>query len=440
MQKALWATLFVFTHIFTYAQLEKTYPNSETHVATGGCVLCNVVDSEKSIGSNENDYATLRIPIGINARIIQTFNFQNLVPGFRKLTIGIETPNVSIKEQAKRDIYIETFNGNTTNNDYKKIDLNMLKPGPDPNKGTIEFTTTKPFTKIELSIHSGLVGLGEDLRIYYVHHLPSRFTTCGNPPLDPAYYFPFDGNSKIDIIRGTSLTPPYVNNLLFSNGVCGKALGDTNTPLYAGDIPLNPYATISFWAKATTNNSEILFLTNLFGERHFKIQNEPEFRHYTIKINPESASLYRDGKFVPGKGIIINGNQLAIILSMINASIDELIIYHRELSDTEILALAQSYNTSLNKSIDTNTLQTETINEIFTISPNPTTGQIAIESNFPMEGSEIFISNTSGKEVYRSKFTSKTFDLPTTLPGGVYMLTLQTRDKKVYTRKVILTR
>ncbi|MDN3695152.1 T9SS type A sorting domain-containing protein [Chryseobacterium tructae] len=74
------------------------------------------------------------------------------------------------------------------------------------------------------------------------------------------------------------------------------------------------------------------------------------------------------------------------------------------------------------------------------MSPNPTSGQITLDGNILMIGSEISIRNTSGTEVYHSLFRSKTFDLPSSLPAGVYMLTLQTKDKKVYTRKIILNR
>ncbi|WP_410492603.1 T9SS type A sorting domain-containing protein [Chryseobacterium sp. c4a] len=80
--------------------------------------------------------------------------------------------------------------------------------------------------------------------------------------------------------------------------------------------------------------------------------------------------------------------------------------------------------------------ETETV----TVSPNPSNGQIHLDGNTILTDSNITIANTSGKEIYRSKSTSKTFDLQTTLPAGIYILNLQTKDKKIHSRKIILTR
>jgi len=72
--------------------------------------------------------------------------------------------------------------------------------------------------------------------------------------------------------------------------------------------------------------------------------------------------------------------------------------------------------------------------------PNPTTGQVTLRGDIDFADADIFISNTSGREVFRLKFKSKTIDLPDTLPAGIYMFTVQTKDGQAYTQKAILTR
>lgn len=63
-------------------------------------------------------------------------------------------------------------------------------------------------------------------------------------------------------------------------------------------------------------------------------------------------------------------------------------------------------------------------------------GQITLSGTVPLEGSEVTLRNTSGKEVHRSTLTSKTFELSSPQPEGIYILTIETKDKKTYSRNI----
>ncbi|AZA81793.1 hypothetical protein C1637_04255 [Chryseobacterium lactis] len=63
-------------------------------------------------------------------------------------------------------------------------------------------------------------------------------------------------------------------------------------------------------------------------------------------------------------------------------------------------------------------------------------GQITLGGNVPVQGSEVTLVNTSGKEVYRSTLRSNTFDPQQS--GGVYIMTLQTKEGKAYSRKIMI--
>lgn len=63
-------------------------------------------------------------------------------------------------------------------------------------------------------------------------------------------------------------------------------------------------------------------------------------------------------------------------------------------------------------------------------------GQITLDSNLPLEGAEVALTNLSGKEVYRTKLKSKTFDAQQ--PEGVYLMTVQTKEGQTYSRKIIV--
>lgn len=63
-------------------------------------------------------------------------------------------------------------------------------------------------------------------------------------------------------------------------------------------------------------------------------------------------------------------------------------------------------------------------------------GQVTLDANISLEGAEIALTNTSGKEVHRSKLRSKTFE--SNQPEGVYFMTVQTKEGKTYSKKIII--
>ncbi|PWW29974.1 T9SS type A sorting domain-containing protein [Chryseobacterium sp. AG844] len=63
-------------------------------------------------------------------------------------------------------------------------------------------------------------------------------------------------------------------------------------------------------------------------------------------------------------------------------------------------------------------------------------GQVTLGGNVPVEGSEITLFNTSGKEVFRSTIRSNTFEPKQ--PEGVYIMNVQTKEGKTYSKKILI--
>ncbi|SIQ69452.1 T9SS type A sorting domain-containing protein [Chryseobacterium sp. RU33C] len=63
-------------------------------------------------------------------------------------------------------------------------------------------------------------------------------------------------------------------------------------------------------------------------------------------------------------------------------------------------------------------------------------GRITLGGNVPVEGSEVTLFNTSGKEVLRATLNSNTFEAKQ--PEGVYIMNVQTREGKTYSRKILI--
>lgn len=63
-------------------------------------------------------------------------------------------------------------------------------------------------------------------------------------------------------------------------------------------------------------------------------------------------------------------------------------------------------------------------------------GQVTLGGNVPVEGSEVTLFNTSGKEVFRSTVRSNTFEPKQ--PEGVYFMNVQTQEGKKYSKKITI--
>jgi len=61
-------------------------------------------------------------------------------------------------------------------------------------------------------------------------------------------------------------------------------------------------------------------------------------------------------------------------------------------------------------------------------------GQVSLGGNVPVEGSEVTLFNIYGKEVFRSTLKSNTFE--PRQPEGVYIMNVQTKEGKTYSRKI----
>ncbi|MCL8538200.1 T9SS type A sorting domain-containing protein [Chryseobacterium gallinarum] len=472
--KVVFAIIFVLLSTMSYAQ-DKVYVSSQTNQITGFCALCFMQNGQNVVGSDENDYATMILPLGVSGRISQTLFFPATTKKITKVVIGIGSGNTVLSLQLLGGVSIETFMGNTSNNDATQVDNSMLKLAQGSNRGTVELVPKKPFDRVKITLASGILGLNDGLRIYYGYYL----TACGMPPFDPVYYYSFNGNTE-EAVSGLDLNSdpvhpgyPDVTPVYQDNMICNQGLGTASltkeiklfSPPVFPALNTGDY-TISFWAlpdriqptppgeripminilafggnlKISSNFIAVNNSTNSYPNNH--ISNGLE--HYVFVYSNNKTCLYLNG--IPTdycqEWNSVSMNILNNIrINIYRGKLDELAIYNKKLTDQEIMELTCSYGIAefchpYPKNLP---LKTAVPEEVFTVSPNPTTGRINLDGNILLEQSEISISNISGKEVYHSKFRSKTIDLPATLPGGVYIVTLKTQAGKTYSRKVILS-
>ncbi|MCJ7934386.1 MAG: T9SS type A sorting domain-containing protein [Chryseobacterium sp.] len=178
IKAALSASFLFLMNSMSTAQIVKTYASSQTNQVYGICIGCGVLNPENAVGSNENDYSTLQVSVGLLARTEQTLIFPttNIAANTNKLVIGIGSNGTPLSAQVLGGVSIETFNGDVSNNDYQNLNNDILQLGSaDPSKGEIELTMNIPFDRIKINVNSGLLNLGGELRVYYAYQYKDPF-------------------------------------------------------------------------------------------------------------------------------------------------------------------------------------------------------------------------------------------------------------------------
>lgn len=485
MRTALLSCLLLLMNNLLFAQLTQIYAESQTNTISALCVGCSIQNPQNAIGNDETSYSSLKMGVGVLGKVEQTLKFPKV--SSKALYIKIGVAGGTLDSVLPNGATIETMSGNIPNNDSQLIDGEDVLIGIDDSSGTLFIQPQKPYDRIKISLGTGVLSLNSELRIYCAYQ--EDFTTgCSTIPSNFFYYYPFNGNlnsegaSSLPFVNTNSTALTYKDSV-----VCGKALSQNATIVASSSqMPSMDRKTIAFWAQVegslglTVSDSYISLSKTSFSvsrpagnpSGHISIQGNG-LHHYAVAVFPvyrspldhtlcvlsgkteaacslpesEGVSVYFDGilGYEFNRRYAEQPFKEKLEISLNNATIDELLIYEHVLPADEIKNLVFSYNKLQNYAATASNLPISVMKmvpaeDVFTVSPNPTAGSITISGNILLEGAAILIKNSFGKEVFQSKLSSKTFELPATLPGGVYILSLQTTDKKMYTRKIILTR
>ncbi|SJZ65338.1 Por secretion system C-terminal sorting domain-containing protein [Chitinophaga eiseniae] len=474
--------IFLFNHVAAndaYAQrpipVYREFAIGETHEISGICLGCAVESPEKAVGNNTQDCSVFKMGLAVLGSIRQTLIFKHrTIDRFTKLSIGIGTGHTRLSVRLLGQVSVETFSGDTSNNDSRPVDVRMLKIYEDSTKGELEFITSKPYDRVRITLNGGLADINDELRVYFADQTYGDFSLCYGPHFaGETLYYSFDGDSK-DFISGKDLTstllPTYQDHML-----CGRqglsvipclenTLQHTLAPWSLGDT-----GTVGFWARidrqafcnetpklrvevpplsiTLTADSVTACKTGL-GCKTSHVDNPGGLNLFVVTTIPAATNPIR---------LFINGIEAPVPLearntppldghlkvSLNQAQIDEMIVYKKVQSFRTIRSwytdnclqcqvsplLAATHKASLQPSAATPGLY-----------PNPTTGRVTIGGDATVNDVEMAVKNAAGMEVYRTRISTKTFELPSSLANGIYMITLTTKDHKVHTYKIVLSR
>ncbi|MGN7821287.1 T9SS type A sorting domain-containing protein [Chitinophaga sp. 22536] len=477
--------LFICCFAWSDARSQPTIPVyrefavSETHQVSGICLGCMIEDPQGAVGNNTQDYSAFKMGIAVLGSLQQTLIFQHrTIDRFTKLTVKIGTGHTRLSVRLLGQLYIETLSGDTSNNDLRPVDAQMLKIWEDSTQGELEFITSKPYDRVRITLNGGLVDINDELRIYYTDQTYGDFSLCDVPHFaGEILYYSFDGNTN-ELISGQDLTstliPVYKDHM-----VCGRqalsflpclenTLSRTQNTWSLGDT-----ATVGFWARIdsqayctvpprlhieipplmfTVTADSITACKPGVGCKTAPLTNIGRSNLYVVTTSTTAGNQLR---------LFINGTEVPVPLeprqvpppdghikvSLNQVQLDEMIAYKKVQSFRTIrswyydnclrcvASLMSVDNARLGQPAE---MQQEKKN--LRLYPNPTTGRISIGEDIAVNDMDVSVKNASGTEVYRTRINVRNIELPSSLPNGVYIITLTTREQAVQTYKIVLSR
>ncbi|SKA05934.1 Por secretion system C-terminal sorting domain-containing protein [Chitinophaga eiseniae] len=458
----------------------KIYASSQTVEQVSGCGSCQVLNPQGSVGSNENDYATIVINTSaLGGSITQLLGFPQMQTApFSKIVVGLgRGKGFSLKLLGR--VSIATFQGANINGDSRTIDSTSIGYNADSTRFTYTFFTTKNFDHVGIELNGGLLSLGDSLRIYYAYYQTLPTNHCTTPPPNPLAYYPLDLNTN-------DVSPNRFNavnhRLAYTdNAICKIAVADTSLTNAALTMPTLPRKseefTIAYWTKSIHDGSsiEIIYDYWLIQQRsdnnkiataviyqppvtghHVVIPdaaapppNADKYYHTVLTFKNDVMSYYLNGS------LRLNGDrppkdsfEIPVMASVtLNKQyLDDLVFYDRALTDQEVATYWSSYQVP-----DSTGQLLSNIHPVgltagvkkkqsLQLYPNPTTGLIIIKTKLDPGSNLITLTDISGKEVFKINTANPVINLPSSVSSGNYILQVMTKDGKIYKEKVVIHR
>ncbi|MCW3466644.1 Ig-like domain-containing protein [Chitinophaga nivalis] len=219
---------------------QKIYANSQTNQVNGICVLCSVMNPNNPVdNSSLDDYSAFVINVGLlGVSVDQTLIFPaGASGGCDSLIIGIGSSNTVLSLNLFGGVSVQTYNGNTPNNDLKVVSADILRLLNNNTRAEVLLKPDAPFDRVKISLSSNLVGLLASFRLYYAYH---QSAIPAAPVVTPA---------TATICSGDSVTLTAATTA--GNTINWYAAATGGTALYTGNtFTVKPVVSTTYYAAA----------------------------------------------------------------------------------------------------------------------------------------------------------------------------------------------
>ncbi len=179
-----WLAIIVCSLLTQQTHAQQTYADSQSNGTTGLCFLCSVSNAGNAVNTNLTDYAQFNISGSLGTVSI----YQNLVfPAAAtrdcdSLVIGIGVSN-NPGTNPYGPVTVQTYLGNTSNNDAQAVTDAILRPLPGYGKVEVVLKPQQRFDRVRITLNSG--GGLSSLRVYYAYRKGGVAAPDISTPLSP---------------------------------------------------------------------------------------------------------------------------------------------------------------------------------------------------------------------------------------------------------------
>jgi hypothetical protein len=422
----------------TYAQ--QVYANSQSNGVTGLCFSCSVADPNNAVNnSNLNDYAQLNIGTALGTvTVYQTLIFPSSSNGCDSLVIGIGASG-SPADNPYTNVTVQTYNGNTANNDAQAVDNSILRQLQGYGQAEILLKTQHIFDRVRVTLtRQGSASLN-NLRIFYAYHQPgllppvvtdSLVSTCQGSTItlhaftdDPQvptinwYDAPFGGNLLYSgdyfTLQADSTATYYVTTQAqceFPERVPVNVITTPRPPAPVMGVPdtLFAYRFASVTLTATAADSGVI---------HW-------YRSDTATTAVYTGNSYRFTVLTAGTLYFYAGTEQDGCISL----------------RKQVVVIVSTQTTPPAARSAAPAVKQQPALPVLQLYPNPTSGEVRFTASKDLSGSVAIVRDVNGREVQREVLKRNGLNISRLKIAGIYFIQVVTKDHTIYNSKVLLQR
>ncbi|WP_217606016.1 T9SS type A sorting domain-containing protein [Chitinophaga sp. GbtcB8] len=439
-QRMTWIMAALLCLLFPRTYAQQVYANSQTNGITGLCFSCSVSNPNNAVNnSNLNDYAQLNMGTALGTvTVYQMLIFPSASNGCDSLVIGIGASG-SPADNPYTSVTVQTYNGNTANNDAQTVDDNMLRQLQGYGQAEILLKAQQTFDRVRVTLTRQGSGSLTNLRIFYAYRQPgllppvvtdSLLSTCEGSTItlhafsdDPQvtainwYDAPSGGNllytGDYFTLQADSTATYYVTSQALCEFPQRVAVQVTTTPRPPAPVLGVPdtvyaYRFANVTLTATAADSAVI---------HW-------YRSDTGTTAVYTGNSYRFTVLTPGTLYFYAGTEQQGCISL----------------RKQVVVIVSTQTTPpAARSAATAVKQQPAALPALQLYPNPTRGELRFTGK-DLSGSVAVIRDVNGREVQREVLQRNGLNISRLKTAGIYFIQVIAKDHAVYSGKVLLQR
>ena len=423
--------------LFPRSYAQQVYASSQTNGTSGLCFSCSVINPNNAVNnSNLDDYAQLNIGTGLGTvTVYQTLIFPSASNSCDSLVIGIGASG-SPADNPYTSVTVQTYNGNTANNDAQTVNDNMLRQLQGYGQAEVLLEPQQIFDRVRVTLTRQGSGSLSNLRIFYAYRQSGLL-----PPVADV--------TQVSACQGSTITlHAYTNDPQATiNWYDAPAGGNL---LYTGDyytLHADSTATYYVTSQAQCEFPQRVAVTVTTTPRPpAPVLGMPDtvyayrFASVTLTATTADSAAIHWYRSDTGTTVVYTGNSYRFAV----LTAGTLYFYAgteqqgcNSLRKQVVVIVSSNTTPPAARSAAPAAKQQQTL--ALQLYPNPASGEVRFRGK-DLSGSTAVIRDVNGREVQREVLLRNGLNISRLTTGGIYFIQLIAKDHTVHNGKVLLQR